>query len=136
MSNIASSLMGRTHGRPGPDMHPEEKAALEGFRRSIWQYGLVGLFTGACSGIILAPFARRFVGVHSNVATPLALAALFSTFGSAIAANRKSPELMYAMFKRQESMRAFRDEEDEKKRLRKLAVIQAKAAKKEDDFWG
>jgi hypothetical protein len=130
--DVVSALMGRTHGRPGPDLAPDDKMALAEFRRAIWQYGFFGLFTGLCTGVLAAPYMKRFIGPHSNVATPLGFGALFSTLGSAMAAEKQSQSISYAMFKRQESMKAFNLQEQEKRRER-LARKEI-AAKKRDSY--
>jgi FtsH-binding integral membrane protein len=92
---------GRTGGRSGLDPHDE--VAFREFRRAVWQFGGVGLVGGMCLGVFIAPYARRFVGVHSNVAVPLMCGALLSIFGSAVAANEHTHSLQYALFKRREA---------------------------------
>lgn len=127
--DIVAALKGRSHGHPGPDLPNDDKVALAEFRQAIWRYGFLGLFTGLCAGVLAAPYMKRFIGPHSNIATPLGFGALFSTFGSAIAADRQTPNITYAMFKRQESMKAFNQEEQRKRRDR---LARKEAAKRRD----
>jgi len=132
--DVVSALKGRTHGRPGPELATEDKLAFAEFRRAVWRSGFLGLFTGLCTGILAAPYMKRFVGVHSNIATPLGFGALFSMFGSAIAAEKQADNLTYAMFKRQESMRAFQQQELEKKRDRQIRKQAAMEMDRRDRF--
>jgi hypothetical protein len=109
----------------GEDSH--ERLVMAEFRSAIWQSGALGFFTGVCFGILAAPYSKRFLGVHSNVAMPLGCASLFSMFGSAIAANKHSPDLQYSMFKRRETLRAQLQQHQHQQRL-------AKANKDEDKY--
>ena len=135
--DVVSLVMGRNHGKP-ERLDPSDQEIIGDFRKAVWMKGLFGLFTGICLGVLVAPYARRFVGPHSNVATPLGLGALFSTIGSGIAANRESHTLTYAMFKRQETLKAVHAAEAAKHRDRvekERTTGRLQKKKSDDDDW-